>query len=334
MKGTIIAVILLISMGLVLGFFYQQLHPSLGESRTVGGIQFTVHNYAINKSFFGHYPAPGAKYLVIFVEAKNVGETARYPPSGYWDIVLKYKGESIRRDEGIEWRYMYWSDKYPRSPGKIYPDVKIVGWLCYEVPEKIDINDAYILVDFPFPHFNRKWSLHNEFDSHTLDTDGDRVIDCMEIYYGTDPNKNDTDNDGLEDRTELFNLGTDPLNSDSDGDGLLDGDEFYPLCTEPDNWDTDGDGLSDGDEVNTFLTSPLRKDTDSDGLTDYEEIYTYGTDPNDPDSDGGAESKIYKHVIKEGFRMGNSKAQINGNIVKNGNKTSESELRLELRCGL
>ena len=32
--------------------------------------------------------------------------------------------------------------------------------------------------------------------------------------------------------------------------------------------------------------------------------------------------------------MGNSKAQINGNIVKNGNKTSESELRLELRCGL
>lgn len=52
MKRTIIAVILLISMGLVLGFFYQQLHPSLGESRTVDGIQFTVYNYAINESFF------------------------------------------------------------------------------------------------------------------------------------------------------------------------------------------------------------------------------------------------------------------------------------------
>ena len=282
-------------MVLVLGFFYQQLHPSLGESRTVDGIQFTVYNYAINESFLGDYPSFGAKYLVIFVEAKNVGETARYLPGGYWDIVLKYKGESIRPDRDIEWRYMYWNDKYPRSTGKVYPDVKIVGWLCYEVPRNMDINDAHIFVDFPFPHFNRKWGLRNEFNSHTIDTDGDRVIDCMEIYYGTDPNKNDTDNDRLEDRAELFNwifLGTDPLNPDSDGDGLLDGDEFYEYGTEPDEWDTDGDGLNDGEEVNTFKTSPLRKDTDSDGLTDYEEIYTYRTDPNDSDSDGGAESKI------------------------------------------
>jgi len=29
-----------------------------------------------------------------------------------------------------------------------------------------------------------------------------------------------------------------------------------------------------------------------------------------------------------------TKGQINGNVVKNGNKTSESELRLELRCRL
>ena len=90
MKGTIKAVILLISIGLVFGFVYQELHPSLGESVTAGGIQFTIYNYAINDSFFGIPSAPGAKYLVIFVEAKNVGETALYMPSGYsWlsDIV-------------------------------------------------------------------------------------------------------------------------------------------------------------------------------------------------------------------------------------------------------
>jgi hypothetical protein len=293
MKGTIVTVILLISMVLVLGFFYQQLHPSLGESRTVDGIQFTVHNYAINKSFFGDYPSFGAKYLVIFVEAKNVGETARLMPDEDWDIVLKYKGDWIHPDWDIGYIYQYTGGMYHRH--KIYPDVKIAGWLCYEVPENIDINDAYISVDFPFFHFDRKWSLHNEFDSHTLDTDGDRVIDCAEIYYGTNPNKEDTDDDGVTDNSEIYNWifwRTDPLNPDSDGDGLLDGDEFYEYGTEPDEWDTDGDGLNDGEEVNTFKTSPHRKDTDEDGLTDYEEIYTYGTDPNDSDSDGGAESKI------------------------------------------
>ena len=293
MKGTIIAVILLISIGLVFGIIYQQLHPSLGESRTVDGIQFTVHNYAINESFLGHYPSFGAKYLVIFVEAKNVGETERSMPCGEYGIVLKYKGAHIHPDRDI--KYLYHRSNAMYRSHRIYPDIKLAGWLCYEIPKNMDIDDACIFIDFPFPHFNRKWSLHNEFDSHALDTDGDRVIDCAEIYYGTDPNKEDTDDDGLTDYREVYYYRTiyrlsritDPINPDSDGDGLLDGDEFYPLNTEPDNWDTDGDGLSDGDEVNTFLTSPHRKDTDEDGLTDYEEIYTYRTDPNNPDSDGG-----------------------------------------------
>ena len=294
MKGTIKTVILLISMVLVLGFFYQQLHPSLGESRTVDGIQFTVYNYAINESFFGHYPPSGAEYLVIFVEAKNVGETAHYiPGGGYYEIVLSYKSNHIDSNE-------FWYGRRPSGryiPYKVYPNITTSGWLCYTVPKNMDINDAHILVNFPFSLLNRKWSLRNEFDSHTLDTDGDEVIDCAEIYYGTDPNKKDTDDDGVTDNREIYHtlgLGyiTDPFNPDTDGDGLLGGDEFYTHWTEPDNWDTDGDGLSDGDEVNIFLTSPHRKDTDEDGLTDYEEIYTHRTDPNDSDSDGGAESKI------------------------------------------
>ena len=86
----------------------------------------------------------------------------------------------------------------------IYPNITIAGWLCYEVPKNMDINDAYILVDFPFPHFNRKWSLHNGFDSHNLDSDGDEVMDCAELYYGTDPSKEDTDDDGLTDYQEIY----------------------------------------------------------------------------------------------------------------------------------
>ncbi|MCJ8321328.1 MAG: Ig-like domain-containing protein [Colwellia sp.] len=58
------------------------------------------------------------------------------------------------------------------------------------------------------------------------DTDGDTLADIAEIYlWFTDPNKADTDGDGLLDGIELAR-GTDPLKEDTDGDGLLDGVEI------------------------------------------------------------------------------------------------------------
>jgi hypothetical protein len=39
----------------------------------------------------------------------------------------------------------------------------------------------------------------------TLDTDGDGLIDALEIALGTDPKKADSDGDGHDDRTELLN---------------------------------------------------------------------------------------------------------------------------------
>ena len=65
-------------------------------------------------------------------------------------------------------------------------------------------------------------------------------------------------------------LGTDPDRRDTDEDGIPDGDE-----------DTDGDGLTDGDEVNTHATNPQLPDTDGDGLSDGDEV-AQGTDPLDP----------------------------------------------------
>lgn len=75
----------------------------------------------------------------------------------------------------------------------------------------------------------------------------------------------DTDGDGLSDDLE-DTLGTDPLDKDTDDDGLLDGDEPNP------SHDTDGDG-----KIN-----PLDIDSDGDGLLDGTEA---GSDCSDPDTD-------------------------------------------------
>jgi len=57
--------------------------------------------------------------------------------------------------------------------------------------------------------------------------------------------------------------GTDPNKPDSDGDGLLDGAEVT-LGTSPIDVDSDGDGLGDGVEVNNTRTNPLSADSDLD----------------------------------------------------------------------
>ncbi|TAN33487.1 hypothetical protein EPN28_01585 [Patescibacteria group bacterium] len=58
----------------------------------------------------------------------------------------------------------------------------------------------------------------------------------------------DTDKDGLDDVREK-ELGTDPEKTDSDSDGLTDGDEVIIWKTDPLNPDTDGDSYVDGKEV-------------------------------------------------------------------------------------
>jgi len=139
------------------------------------------------------------------------------------------------------------------------------------------------------------------------DTDGDTLTNQDEcIKHGTDPNKKDTDGDGLNDNVEVNAVNkTDPTKKDTDNDGLTDGEEdknkngkVDPGETDPTKADTDGDGLKDGVEVKgTNKTDPLKKDTDNDGLSDGIEdknkngqVDTGETDPNKWDTDNGGES--------------------------------------------
>jgi outer membrane protein OmpA-like peptidoglycan-associated protein len=115
------------------------------------------------------------------------------------------------------------------------------------------------------------------------DTDGDGLSDGDEVNkYHTNPLKVDSDNDNLSDKDEIMVYKTDPNKADTDGDGLLDGDEVLKYGTDPLKVDTDGDGLSDGDDVLKYKTDPLKVDTDGDGLSDVDEVLKYKTNPLDP----------------------------------------------------
>lgn len=86
------------------------------------------------------------------------------------------------------------------------------------------------------------------------DTDGDGILDDIELREGLNPNNpadalDDADRDGLTNKDEL-QRGTDLHKADSDGDGLLDGEEVK-LGTNPLLKDTDGDGVPDNIEVAT-----------------------------------------------------------------------------------
>jgi len=104
--------------------------------------------------------------------------------------------------------------------------------------------------------------------SSLIDTDGDGLSDRYEAgemvteggktYYKqrSDPNKADTDDDGLDDYLEDA-IESDPLCADSDGDGLSDALEWNTVGTDLWSADTDGDGHSDFEEWNDPDYDPL-----------------------------------------------------------------------------
>ncbi len=65
-----------------------------------------------------------------------------------------------------------------------------------------------------------------EYLASQRDSDGDGLSDFFEIKIGTNRLDADSDNDGIDDATEVNTLYTDPLNADSNNNGINDGDEL------------------------------------------------------------------------------------------------------------
>ncbi|MFH0853260.1 MAG: hypothetical protein V1853_02540 [bacterium] len=65
-------------------------------------------------------------------------------------------------------------------------------------------------------------SVSTDQDLFQADSDADGLLDRLEARYKTDPQKTDTDNDGLSDLLEIYVHKTDPLAADTDNDGYSD----------------------------------------------------------------------------------------------------------------
>ncbi len=89
----------------------------------------------------------------------------------------------------------------------------------------------------------------------------------------TNPASRDTDQDGIDDRTELCFTHTDPCRYDTDGDGLGDYLESFSTVTDPLRADSDGDGLGDCEEMLVHGTNPLLRDTDFDAISDSADVH-------------------------------------------------------------
>lgn len=142
------------------------------------------------------------------------------------------------------------------------------------------------------------WSETGEVyqSDYWIDADKDDVDDELELLFGTDTSKSDTDGDGLSDYIEIYKSDTDPLSKDSDENGIEDGEEDFDndtlsniqeikIGTDLNQNDTDSDGLKDGDEIHLYKTSPVNYDTDGDGISDGNEILL-GLDPLKASTDG------------------------------------------------
>ena len=146
--------------------------------------------------------------------------------------------------------------------------------------------------------------------------DGDGISDAREKELGTNPNKKDTDGDGLEDGEELdAEVNTDPLKFDTDGDFVNDGKEMsdgtdprdpkdYNLdsadpVTDAPAADTDGkpeevDGSTedDGGSAKDQATAGDMKDTSDEDMSDAASSENAADQDADnvgkPDQEGGS----------------------------------------------
>jgi hypothetical protein len=203
--------------------------------------------------------------------------------------------------------------------GGVEPDVLPDGWEIQYFGSVL-ISSGGADEDFDGDGLTDYYEYLSSTDPTDADTDDDGTSDYNEDSdldgltngqeqdsYGTRPDLEDTDEDGMADLWEvtyLLNPLVDDADEDADEDGLTNGEEFLGAdkvggsggawgdATSPLSGDTDGDRLPDKWEVDNNLsaisalfTNGAGGDPDGDALINSAEYYA-GTNPWKPDTDG------------------------------------------------
>lgn len=169
--------------------------------------------------------------------------------------------------------------------------------------------NASICVMYPFatlydggPEYTLSYSgaLIEASGTPPADSDGDCVLDYVEVDHGTDPLDTDSDDDGILDGTCPATMAPAPAGPKSAAGEDLDNDgRVGPGETDPADADSDDDGLFDGTERG--LTAPQGNDTDpaaGNFRADADPLTT--TDPLDPDSDDDGALDGVEDVDRDG----------------------------------
>ncbi len=136
----------------------------------------------------------------------------------------------VRYDSGMEERYLHVLDPWHENG---------VNWISILIPPE---NHYYI-----FPP-STGTPMRCDEPEVSMDTDGDLLVDFDEINrFETDPNLEDTDDDGLNDMKDMYGYLFDLYGNHSPGERDMDGDDA-PKELDPDNDREENDGLNDGCE--------------------------------------------------------------------------------------
>ena len=84
-----------------------------------------------------------------------------------------------------------------------------------------------------FWHVKNNQQQLDEYITWDKDSDNDKLSNKLELEYGTNTHKIDTDNDGISDYEEIYKYKTSPTYADSDGDNISDGDEVFIFNSNP-----------------------------------------------------------------------------------------------------
>jgi hypothetical protein len=117
---------------------------SLGQPATIDGLQVVVDRYEMSEAG-RRAPAPGARFLLVHLTARNVGDV---PIDEFVDTSIEYRG--------VEVGGSYPGPQHPMFDAsvRLFPGMTSEGWTLFEVPVDLDLSEVTAVVKTA-PFFRR-----------------------------------------------------------------------------------------------------------------------------------------------------------------------------------